>query len=200
LYLVGGEPLLHPDIINTMIISRKYFKVGKIVIYTNGILLLKQSEKFWDECRKNKIFIVISEYPISLDKKAIKQKAAQHKVKLNFLDTSKFMNKVPLDLDGKQDIRNSFKHCHRSNFCVYLDNGKLYTCTLIPTIKHFNSYFNKNLEVSDSDYIDIYQAKNINEIMEFLCQPVPFCRFCKINSTDFNLTWATSKKEISEWV
>lgn len=199
LLLLGGEPLLHPDIgiiINT---SRKYFKKCSIIIYTNGILLLKQNEMFWKSCHENRAVIAISGYPISLDNNAIKKKSTKYNVKIIFLTRVKTMYKMHLDIEGRQDIGNSFKKCKRSNRCIFLEDGKLYTCTLIPNIKYFNTHFSKNLEISESDYIDIYQAKNVREILEFLCKPVPFCRYCNTNKYENGLAWGISKKEISEW-
>ena len=200
LLLLGGEPLLHPDINNIISTSRKYFRNCRIVIYTNGILLLKQSEIFWKSCRENKVVIVISGYPVSLDNNAIKLKSTDHKVEIIFLETVKTMYKMPLDIEGRQDIGNSFKNCLRSNSCIFLEEGRLYTCTLIPNIKHFNKYFSKNLEVSESDYIDIYSVKNVKELLNFLCKPVPFCRYCKTHNREYGLAWGISEREISEWV
>lgn len=54
----------------------------------------------------------------------------------------------------------------------YVENGRLYTCTLIPNIEHFNKYFNKNLEVCDDDSIDIYKAKIKKKFLIFL--PIQF--------------------------
>jgi MoaA/NifB/PqqE/SkfB family radical SAM enzyme len=53
--LLGGESLLHPEIIKIMEIARKYFRSGDINIVTNGILLKKMPLGFWYGCRDNKI-------------------------------------------------------------------------------------------------------------------------------------------------
>jgi MoaA/NifB/PqqE/SkfB family radical SAM enzyme len=197
--LLGGEPLLHPDINKFMDVARKYFKSCKILITTNGTLLLKQDEIFWRNCRKNKVSITVSGYPVQLDVSAIKQKASEYNVKMYTPGIAKTMYKFPFDIEGKQNAEESFKKCFHSNTCIFLEDGKLYTCPMIPTIKHFNQYFNKKLEVSEKDYIDIYKAQNIKEILDFLCHPVPFCRYCRVNDVQNGLAWGVSKKEISEW-
>lgn len=53
--LLGGEPLLHPNVKDFLIITRKYFpeisipnRIGIIDLVTNGILLHKQSDDFWE--------------------------------------------------------------------------------------------------------------------------------------------------------
>ena len=55
--ILGGEPLLHPDIEKFVKLTRMYFPIGKIVIVTNGILLKSMKQKFWETCKENKIEI-----------------------------------------------------------------------------------------------------------------------------------------------
>ena len=110
------------------------------------------------------------------------------------------MHKIPLNLNGTEDIRTSFELCYKSNYCIMLDEGKIYTCSTIPYIKHFNKYFGTNLEVSENDYIDIYSVENVEEIFDFLCKPMPFCRYCNVKGLVYNIKWGKSKKEISEWI
>jgi hypothetical protein len=198
--LLGGEPLLHADIKSFFTVSRKYFKKCRILITTNGTLLLKQNEDFWRSCAENNISIHISRYPIALDIEGIKRKGNEYNININIPEISKTMWKFPFDTEGNQDNEDSFKKCFRSNVCIFLDDGKLYTCPMIPNIKHFNKYFGENFVISEKDYIDIFQAKNLNEILDFLCKPVPFCRYCKINNAEYGLAWDRSKKEITEWV
>ena len=73
--LLGGEPLLHPDIKKFTEISRKYFPEARIEIFTNGILLIKQSDDFWENCRNHKIVIKATKYPLKIDWDAIIKKA-----------------------------------------------------------------------------------------------------------------------------
>ena len=46
--LLGGEPLLHPQITLFLETTRKHFPHNTINIVSNGILLKKQSKEFWD--------------------------------------------------------------------------------------------------------------------------------------------------------
>jgi hypothetical protein len=78
-----------------------------------------------------------------------------------------------------------------------LRDGKIYPCPTAANIEIFNKYFDRHLELSPKDYIDIYEAGSMDEIFEFLKSPVPFCRFCTHNSV--SVEWRTSEKVISEW-
>ena len=80
-----------------------------------------------------------------------------------------------------------------------LKEGKLYTCTMIPNMKHFRRYFNQNIKVAENDGINIYTAKSASEIMEFLSKPVSACRYCKVSERTDGHAWDVSKREIEEW-
>jgi MoaA/NifB/PqqE/SkfB family radical SAM enzyme len=198
--VLGGEPLLHPRITDCLDIARKYFPLDRIYIVTNGLLLQKQPQTFWENCEKNNIGIDISLYPIHLDLEKIKELAERYSIKLGMRGDMRMRlwTRQTVDLKGKQNIKRSHKICELANFCIQLINGKLYQCETTAFIKHFNKYFNENLEVTENDYIDIYQVKDLDEILEFLCKPVPFCRYCKTKDVDF-VKWEHSKKEIKEW-
>jgi len=201
--ILGGEPLLHPNITAFFDIARKYFPSTPIQITTNGILLVKQPNEFWQSCNKNKITISISQYPIKLDKKAIKMAAKTHKVKLVFNGSTvqERMCKLPLDLSGSQDIKKSFQKCAISwGCCVTLREGRIYTCCIAAHIKFFNEYFNQNLAITSGDYVDIYKVNSKEEIIDFLEKPFPFCRYCKTSETKFAQRWGISKNEITEWI
>jgi len=201
--ILGGEPLLHPRLTEFFDIARKYFPSAPIQVTTNGILLTKQPEEFWKNCRKNKITVAISRYPVKLNDEEIKKIARTHKVKLLYNGTASEyrMCKLPLDLSGSQDMKKSFQKCAISwGCCVTLRGGKIFTCCIAAHIKFFNEYFKQNLTVSGEDYVDIFNINSIKEIIGFLEKPFPFCRYCKTSETKFAQRWGISKKEITEWI
>jgi MoaA/NifB/PqqE/SkfB family radical SAM enzyme len=68
--LVGGEPLLHKDINKFIEISRKLFPCCRLVIITNGLLLINienTNKEFWSICHENDVELTITVYPINLD-------------------------------------------------------------------------------------------------------------------------------------
>jgi organic radical activating enzyme len=205
--LLGGEPLLHKNLVELLNIARRFFPYNTINLVTNGILLEKQQDDFWKSCKDNKITLCISKYPIKLAKDEIKRIAEVYGINCEYWggdngldDEIKTMHHMAIDINGKNNFKKSFKHCPEANGCVQLVNGRLYTCCIIPYIRHFNEYFHQNLVVNTMDYIDIYEAKNLDEILEFLCQPVPFCRYCNIEKKGYGFEWGISKKEITEWI
>jgi hypothetical protein len=199
--LMGGEPLLNDNIDVLSRIVRECFPKCKIQIVTNGVLLFKQNNEFWESCQKYNIEIFISYYPVNLDYEAIKAAAKNYKIKLSYGYSSgadaREMSKFELDLEGRQDYKESFRKCGAANSCSNLRDGKIYQCPTSANIGIFNEYFSRNIELSGKDYIDIYKAESMDEIFEFLCSPVPFCRFCTHKGTSSE--WRTSKREMSEW-
>lgn len=201
--LLGGEPLLHPQAASFLEVARKYFPDTSIKLITNGVLLQRQSELFWENCRKNNIEIVVTKYPVKLDHDAMEKHVIAQGVSFDFYGSTravpKSMQCSPLDITGKQDARDSFLRCSSGNRCISMDNGRIYTCSLIPYVKYFNAQFGKNLIVTDKDSIDIYKAESIQEILDFIATPMPFCRYCNRKGTIWDIGFGITKKDITEW-
>ncbi len=201
---MGGEPLLHPNKEDFVKLARSYFPNTKIEFTTNAILLMKQDNYFWKTCSDNTIEIVATKYPIKLDWHQITEKAKSKNVQFYFYgnteDKLKTNHHFPFDLNGSQDIVDNFRNCLLANNCRELFHGKMYTCTIIPHAEHFNKKFKKYLLEDRKDSIDIHTKTTANEILEFLATPIPFCRYCNVNSRSFSHSWRKSRKEISEWM
>jgi hypothetical protein len=201
--LLGGEPLLHPQLISFFEIARKYFKTTVIQLTTNGILLFKQPDEFWAACHKNKIYIEISDYPVNIHIEEIRAKRKKYKVCVGYtVSKEKGMDKTSLDLDGAQNARANFASCGAAAAwgCVTLRDGKIYVCSTTAHIQFFNEHFGKDLRITEKDYIDIYKVTGKREILGLLSNPIPFCRYCNPGAAVSGLKWEVSKKEISEWV
>ena len=199
---MGGEPLLHPQLIEILKISRQFFNGDNYVeIVTNGILLPKQSAEFWQVCKENRIRVFISKYPIKLDMELIEKTAKQFSVDIILSDKESDWRVKPLDLTGSQNKKRSFILCNEGEKCIQLEEGKLFTCAQTAYIRHFNKYFGTNLEVTEDDYISVYEKHTIDEILRFLSKPKPFCRYCIIGygGGKFCRPWEMSHKSITEW-
>lgn len=200
--LLGGEPLLHPRVSDFLEIARKHFPYAEIILYTNGLKIPQMKVNFWESCKKNNITIVLTRYPIPADYDRADELMRKHEITYQYCNTPgrpKKSSHYPLDLRGMKDPRQSFLTCDMANRCIFLRDGRLYTCVVIPNIRHFNEYFHQNLEVSPLDSIDIYQARSGAEIMRFLASPPPFCRYCDVLRRTVLHEWGLSNKDIREW-
>lgn len=200
--LEGGEPLLNPHIVRFIEITYKYFPHSAISIYTNGTLLLKMTDSFWEACSKYGVSLVVTKYPIAFDYDMAYKKAEKKNVEMHYYSGGEVVKKLrhhPLDVQGNQNIEENFYNCFLANNCIMLKSGRLFTCTAIPNMRHFNRYFEQNLEVTEDDSIDIYNNVTYQDIMSFLSKPVPACRYCKVADRTDGHEWCVSKKDIGEW-
>lgn len=198
----GGEPLLNPELPEFMRAARKYFPKSRVQIITNGLLLLAQKDIFWESLKKYDIAMTPTKYP-GIDWDKVEARAEQFGYKLTYFDltgsSEKISRKFCLDLSGGQDAGKSFMRCSMAFCTAALKDGRLATCSIVFNIRHFNRYFQRNIPVTDMDSIDIYQAKDMREIIDFLRSPIPMCRFCKSMGEEIVGKWRRTEKSISEW-
>jgi hypothetical protein len=202
-FLGGGGPLLHPQLLECIELAGKYLPRTKLTIVTNGTLLAKQDDNFWKVLHDNNVFLFVSDYPIDIKASFIKEKAKIYDVEVD-IRIERFDKYRQLhwhfDLEGRCDPQESFLQCFQwPDTCSILRKGKIYLCGECAYIDIFNEYFNKNLQVTPEDYVDIHKVQSVNEILEFLASPHPFCRYCDVEKMVGAQEWRPSKKEISEW-
>nr|WP_281173581.1 radical SAM protein [Helicobacter rodentium] len=202
--LMGGEPLLNPNCKDFFALTRKYFPNVPIWLVTNGVLLLKQNQEFWQSCRENAIEIHPTKYPINIDWGAIQRICKEQGVVLKFFMNSdkkqKVMTKMILNPKGNSNPFYSFIGC-TLNQCAQLYDGKLYPCTFTAYIEHFNKHFSQNLQITPLDFIDIHKPNlTYQEILSFMAKPLPFCRYCDTMKWQHIGEWKTSKKDITEYL
>lgn len=207
--LVGGEPLLNPNVVEFLRVTRKHFPHSRIPLITNGLLLLNMSDEFWGALAKYNVLLHVTEYPTGVDYAAISKKVADYGVLNNnlinnglFSDKKNFMVKFPFDLSGKQD-KYSFIGCHHRICSCVLKHGRIYSCPPLAYIDHFNKYFGQNLLVSQDDWIDLHSVNNYQEIADFLAGRVPFCRYCDVKHRFHHTNkfdWRQSSLELEEYL
>ena len=118
-----------------------------------------------------------------------------------FQTTKVLFRKDPIDLTGSQNIRESFAFCKKAKVCSTLKYGKLHICPFTAHVHNFNEAFGKNVVITEDDYIDIYRDDiTADKILDWICKPVPACRYCNIKGIDDHITWHVSRREESEWV
>jgi MoaA/NifB/PqqE/SkfB family radical SAM enzyme len=198
--LIGGEPLLHKNVTAFFGVVRSCFPQSRILLFTNGILLAKQSTDFWEACKNNKIVLFVTRYPIKIDTETITTQCAQYGVE--FLHPPGIrddeMYRCALSLEGKGNVAYNWKYCMH-NVWTFLRNGRIYPCPFYANIRHFNRQFNMNLPLAEKDSIDIYRAVSIKEILRFLAKPIPACRYCDIAKYTYGHKWEITKKDMAEW-
>ncbi|GAB7140734.1 radical SAM protein [Deferribacterales bacterium RsTz2092] len=202
--LMGGEPLLHPNITPFFEVSRRLFPDSDILLVTNGALLMKQDNNFWDAIKQNRIILSPTKYP-TIDWGKIEAYANRFGVQLKYFEqtdkSKKESHYYPIDISGGQPAPASFLRCKMANgICPLLQHGKLYPCSPAANIRHFNKYFNKSLSITELDYLDIYKVGSLSEILNFFARPVPFCRYCATTKQRSLGAFKMGARDINEWI
>ena len=127
--ILGGEPLLNPEVGEYVKLCRKLYPFANIFVVTNGILLPKMPDEFFDTLKQNNAGIHISFYP-PLESKmpSIKQLLEDKQVSYHiFPMVNEFTIKQTLNRhDHKREI---FLRCFQAH-CHNLYEGKISACFL----------------------------------------------------------------------
>ncbi len=201
--LLGGEPLLNNSINQIMEIARNELPKTTIRIITNGVLLPKMNDDFWESCRENDIQIMITKYPIPFNYDECDKLARKYKVKLGYgylAEAIKTTYRLPIHEEGDMDPIKNYVKCDHANRCVVLKNGRIFTCPLGAYVNYLNSYFSINIREENDNSISIYDVNSYEEIEEFIKRPIPMCKHCDVYHYEYNLPWGQSKKDIVEWI
>ena len=174
LSLLGGEPLLSPDLCRYMEKARALFPHAEIQLITNGLLLPQMNEAFFACAREARITIVISEYkPTSRILSKITDRLISEKIEYTVrgLENKSVFNR---SLSVRKDSIHE-KYC-LSDGCTAVSEGKIARCPTLLYIHQFNTFFNEDLP-SDGIYriSDFHDGKELKKCME---ERVPLCDYC----------------------
>lgn len=198
-YLIGGETLLYPRLTEAMRMARKYFGWAKISIFTNGLLIPKMSEEFWDTCRETDCVIALTRYPIKYDYDRVEAIVRDKGVALEVFgdrgeDNSFF--RFPLDPAKKQ--RGLISHFKCFSFgCITIEYGKIFPCPQSACVGHLNRKFGTEFKWEKGDYLEVSSLTDARQLLKFRNRPVPFCGYCKHHEV---ITHRPSRRAASEWI
>ncbi len=156
IYLLGGEPLLHPKLDEFIRITRSAFPASRINVMTNGVLVSRMPESFWDAMRESGAWLLCDDYPVGATKEDITAVVEAHGVLLEWTDPREEFFKLPIDLSGSQDEAVSFRRCRGVMNCPVLRDGRIYPCAYTAFVDIFIKKFGtEGLEAGESDSISI---------------------------------------------
>lgn len=202
--LLGGEPLLHPQITEFFRLSRRHMPNCELKILTNGLKLCNMNNDFWRSVYEHSVQVWVTKYPVDFDYQKAERIAKEHGSKLFYFNQEpvRTLGHQPINLEGNKDYIKNWKNCYRANECVDLKHGKIFPCIIPAEIKPFNEYFEQNLQVCREDYVDIYEVETAMELLEKLERPIPFCRYCNRDSISvFGCRpWSQTSYDMKEWI
>jgi hypothetical protein len=193
--LIGGEPLLNPEIEDFINVTRKFFPRANICIATNGSLLESMPESFWDTCRKNNIKINWTLYPpFILSYKQLLREFQKHRVIITLRKAKRF--RAVLNLEGNSNPHKALRLCRNLYFCPFLRSGRIYLCSRPLVISVYNNAFGTN--IPEGAGIDIHDADISGwDILLSISKSTDTCKYCATSATYFK--WGDSEKKAEEW-
>lgn len=202
LILLGGEPTLHPQLLELCTIARQYIPNDRIVILSNGLDLsiIKDHFKAYKEL---KIDFNFCSYPSYTDADGIKQLSKNYETdnaQFNYFNTRHISRQTLVDITGSQDADQNFFHCTIHKLpCFTLRDFKLFIC---PFSAHLHLYESKKgitiPLVKDIDYLDINDIQgNLDIVQDFCFTKKEICKYC--HQTNDSWIWHFSTQDTDEY-
>jgi MoaA/NifB/PqqE/SkfB family radical SAM enzyme len=180
--IIGGEPLLHPDLSALIRVLRASRISSKIVMFTNGLLLDRMSDDVWRGLDR----IEISHYPhVALEEgllRHIHARAVQHGVQIQRFYYQNF--RATFSLIGTKDnelARRIYRTCKLANLwgCQSIHRGRFYKCPQSIYIPHLVDCFGVSSDREDGLTIE-ESALFFDSLKDYLVskEPLAACRYC----------------------
>jgi hypothetical protein len=125
--IMGGEPLLHPDIASALQVIRESGISKKVRLFTNGLLLASMKPEFWSNLDE----LTISSYssaPVKPHLLALaRAQARAHDFVLNVKEVTAFSQ--VLSPAFRADVDDTFRRCWLRHRCLVVRSGRFFMCT-----------------------------------------------------------------------
>ncbi|PNG23727.1 radical SAM protein [Streptomyces cahuitamycinicus] len=180
---VGGEPLLHPQLVDFLKIAKELQIAKRIILVTNGVLLHKAPTELWELIDG----MWISVYPnikYRFDWESIQHLADEHQIFVWRKETPEFAERSLIEeIRSKELVEMVFQNCNLAHLesCHTVYEGRYYMCApsvwMEPRLALHGTAF-KNRE---SDSVAIHGNPNLYEDLDNLIrrqEPLEACRYC----------------------
>lgn len=177
--IMGGEPLLHPNLVAFARVVRQTFPRSRIRIVTNGLAL--PTFTGLPELSALKVGIDWTKYPPTAAlEKIIRDFCAAADVNLRITESPSFMAR--LRPQGFVCARHSFAWCRSRMYCLILDEGRIAVCASARYADSYNRRAGSRIPVDLG--IDIH-TNDARSILRYLMQPVAACTYCSADARTF---------------
>ena len=176
--LLGGEPLLHPNILSIIALVRESGISDRVEVITNGLLLWKMSDEFWKAVNR----VMVSVYPgKEMTPKQVRtcyKKARRHGTRLTMAIVDEFRESY--SEVGTKDtslIKRLYRTCVIVN-CHNIEKGFFFKC---PQSVFLPRVLNTKFRSPQIDGIKIVDSPSFGEeLRAFLASPYPLasCKHC----------------------
>ena len=184
---LGGEPLLNKNICEFMKAAREAGVFRNIRVITNGLLLSRMSDEFWQLAD----IVRVSVYPATVDLltdaklESFAASALKHGTKLDVVRDTHFM-KATSDtrIEDAETVQRIFSNCGEAHgwSCHLLHRNRLFRCSRVHTLDRYLSRLGVEHEnFSDLDGLILDGRDSLlTELETYLkaTKPLKACNFC----------------------
>jgi len=179
--LTGGEPLLHPRLLEVVDAIRASGVAEKITLMTNGVLLHKAPEALFDKIDK----IGVSIYPgvkRQLDESAIRALAARHGLLLWYKPTNEFTKKLLHEENRDSElVRTVYSTCTLRTSCHTIHKGRYFKCSPSPFLPDWLQRLGLDAKALERDGVPVRDNPDLREHLAAYLrdeQPLGACSYC----------------------
>lgn len=195
--ILGGEPLLHPELLKIMDAVKEVYPDARLGLITNGLLLMQMPCEFWNACVKYNAKLSITCFPVMSEDLRCKIKEKLQNEKLDYhMTNKKRFNKI-LTQDHTGDIQEITEACG-CNHAYNLKDGKVARCTVPMAIPILNARFNAGM--LETGTYDIYAARSGAEIIDFFSKLNEACKNCSAKPMKVDWEKADDQPQLSDWI
>ena len=204
--LMGGEPLLHPRVVELMRITRSHLPGERVSLCTNGLLLRSMDDAFWDALVECDVELAISPYPIHVDYEGLADLARSKGAMVAFTgDITKTVEgkeafiRLALDPQGGCDPVRSFVSCPFGGCFLQLARGAIWPCQVTAHHGFIEQRFGRGMHAEADDRLALDSISSTDDIETFRRRSHPMCRYCN-NDALTVAPWERSKLSAAEWL
>ncbi len=194
--ILGGEPLLHPYLVDLLDVVKNVYPQCNLGILTNGLLLHKMGPLFWSKCIEHSIKIKITWFPVTTEEDITKLEEDLKKRGIDYHITRKTkFNKILVE-NNKSSMESIVRACGCNN-AYNLYDGCVSRCTVPMVVGAFNDYFGARL--IDCGRLNIYEATT-EEVLDFLSKPNQSCMNCSAHPQKVFWEKAEKRPSKNDWI
>lgn len=188
LRLLGGEPLLNNDICRFLQAAKQSGIFRNILVVTNGLLLPKMSEEFWQLADTVRISVYPATTGIFSEAKleSLQATASRFGTRLEVTRNTHFLEAISdTRIEDSSVVQRIFSTCSEAHewSCHLLYRKRLYRCSRVHTLDRYLSKIGAEHEnFTDQDGIVIDGRANLfTDLKNYLktSEPLKACSFCR---------------------
>ena len=183
LKLVGGEPLLHPQLVDFLRVAKDVQIANTLILVTNGVLLHKTPEEVFDLIDG----MWISIYPgikYRFDWDWVQRLADRHKIFVWRKETPEFAERSLIEeIESDAMVKMVYQNCDLAHLesCHTIFDGRYYSCAPSVWVEPRLASHGVTFRNREADSVAIHDNPDLRDDLDALIRrahPLEACRYC----------------------